>query len=92
MYDAFHRCRDDFSPQRLIDVRYEDLIAQPVDTMRNIYETLRLSDFEPVEDSIRNWADHEHRHYKTNQHQLDADTEALIRREWSDYFTRYQYD
>ena len=92
MYDAFHAQRESVDPNRLIDVRYEDLTRDPVQTLRTIYETLRLSDFDSVEPIIQQWVDEEHQQYRTNRHHLAPETEALIRREWSDYFSRYGYE
>ena len=91
MYTAFHRGRSEIGPQRVIDVRYEDLVADPVGTLQRIYQTLRLSDFETVRTALEQWVDTEHQAYQTNRHQLDAATEAMLRREWHDYFERYGY-
>ncbi len=91
MYAAFHRDRDQLPAGRMLDVRYEDLIADPVATLRNIYQTLHLSDFEAVSPVIEAWVESDHRHYKPNQHRLADSTEKMIRDEWRDYFERYGY-
>ncbi|TWT82919.1 Sulfotransferase domain protein [Planctomycetes bacterium CA13] len=92
MYEAFHEGRQSVSPDRLIDIRYEDLIADPVETLRSIYKTLHLSDFESVEPLIQHWTETEHKGYQTNQHQLDPKADALIRSRWATYFKRYGYE
>lgn len=92
MYKSFHQHRDEIPAARLIDVRYEDLIADPVATLQQIYQTLRLGDFESVSPVIEAWVESEHREYKPNQHQLASDTEAMIRDAWQEYFTRYGYE
>ena len=74
-----------------MDVRYEDLIADPVATMRSIYKTLHLSDFETVSPVIEEWVRTEHRDYQTNTHPSDPQTEAMIGDAWKDYFQRYGY-
>ena len=74
-----------------MDVRYEDLVNDPVGTLRRIYETLRLSDFDTVQPTIEAWAESEHKNYKTNKHQLPADKEAMILSAWEDYFQTYGY-
>ena len=91
MYASFQVGRDQINPQRLIDVRYEDLVYDPVATMKQIYETLRLSDFESVEPILRQWVDSKHQAYQTNQHQLDPSTAEKIQSAWRDYFERYGY-
>lgn len=89
MYAAFHRQREQIDPANLIDIRYEDLIADPVGQVETIYRQLRLGDFEHIRDALTRWARTAHREYKTNQHQLPAEDEALIRERWSEYFARY---
>lgn len=91
MYAAFHDQRQRVEPHRLIDVSYEDLVNDPAATLRRIYETLKISDFETVEPAIEAWVKDEHRGYKRNQHQLPAEKEAKIREQWAEYFQRYGY-
>jgi omega-hydroxy-beta-dihydromenaquinone-9 sulfotransferase len=91
MYDAFHRDRDQVESSHLIDVRYEDLIADPVGQMEWIYAQLKLGDFDYVRDAITQWAQTQHREYKTNKHQLPPEQEAMITQAWNDYFQRYKY-
>jgi omega-hydroxy-beta-dihydromenaquinone-9 sulfotransferase len=91
MYEAFHRDRDSIEPTHLIDVRYEDLIADPVSQMERVYSHLKLGDFDYVRDALNDWAQTQHREYKTNRHQLPAHQEEMIRTQWRDYFERYGY-
>ena len=91
MYAAFHEQREQIDDSRLIDIRYEDLTADPVGTLRTVYETLRLSDFDSVQPTIQSWVESEHRKYTRNQHQLPPDKEALISDAWKEYFDRYGY-
>jgi LPS sulfotransferase NodH len=92
MYKSFHAGRDQIDPHRLIDVKYEDLKRDPVSTLRHIYETLHLGDFESVQPNIEHWVQSEHKEYKPNRHQLAADTEQQIRVAWKDYFEKYGYE
>ena len=92
MYRAFHDQRQSVDASRIVDVRYEDLTRDPVHTLKQIYETLRLSDFEPARAAIEAWESDEHRQYQTNRHQLSASTEARIQRDWHEYFDRYGYE
>ncbi len=87
MYAAFERDRQSIEPHRLIDVRYEDLKANPVECLREIYETLHLSDFETVRPSIEQWVEAEHR-ASTNRIDINValNKKHLIRNEWHDYF------
>lgn len=91
MYAAFQRDRQSFPPHRLIDVRYDQLTERPVETLQQIYETLHLSDFEPVKPSVQKWAETEHKQYQPNRHQRRPEQDATIRGIWHDYFQSYGY-
>ncbi|MCS7465297.1 sulfotransferase [Stieleria sp. ICT_E10.1] len=91
MYDAFLRDRPTIDSNRIIDIRYEDLVADPVTVLETIYRSLRLSDFDSVRPVIESWAASEHRSYQTNRHQLSPQDEATIRSAWKHYFETYGY-
>ncbi|MDV6032636.1 MAG: sulfotransferase [Phycisphaera sp. RhM] len=91
MYDAFLRDRPTIDSNRIIDIRYEDLVDDPVTVLETIYRSLRLSDFDSVRPVIESWAASEHRSYQTNRHQLSARDEATIRSAWKHYFETYGY-
>lgn len=91
MYSAFHANRDQIAPHHIIDIRYEDLIADPITTLQSIYETLRLADFETVREQIQTWADTEHKDYQANSHKLSNEQETVLLDRWREYFERYGY-
>lgn len=91
MYASFHAERDGLPPEQIVDIRYEDLVADPVETLREVYRALELDDFAPVEAPLSEWIEENHRGYQPNEHRLPAEDEALIKRRWADYFTRYGY-
>ena len=77
-------------PQRWIQLRYEDLIADPVSHMEAIYEQLNLGDFEPARRAIEKYAA---KRYRTNQfEELEASQVEQINQRWADYFDRYGYE
>lgn len=91
MYDSFLRDRETIDPNRIVDIRYEDLVADPVAILENVYRSLRLSDFDSVRPVIESWSAGEHRTYQTNLHQLSDRDEATIRAAWKHYFETYGY-
>ena len=91
MYNSFLRDRENLDNNRIIDIRYEDLVADPVATLENVYQTLRLSDFDSVRPVIENWSKNEHRAYRTNKHNLSSQDESAIRSAWNHYFETYGY-
>jgi hypothetical protein len=92
MYDAYLEDRELLEPSRLIEMRYEDLIADPKAELRTIYERLELGDFERLEPALD---DHlsEVRDYRTNRHrEIDDETRTRLRREWRRYFEEFGYE
>ncbi len=92
MYRAFFRQRGQIDPSRIVDIRYEELVAEPVATLEHVYRSLRLSDFDSVRPVIEQWVAEEHRSYRTNRHRLSDTDEATIRSAWKDYFEAFGYD
>jgi hypothetical protein len=91
MYECFEQDRELVPPGRLIDVRYEDLVADPVGQMRAIYRRLDLGDFADVEPAIAQYA-MKSRDYQTNKYTLPPEVADRVRGRWAPYFQRYGYN
>jgi hypothetical protein len=91
MYECFEQDRELIQPGRLIDIRYEDLAADPVGTMRQVYQRLGLGDFAEVEPSLLRHT-MKTRDYKTNQYALPTEVADRVRGRWAPYFQRYGYN
>ena len=90
MYRAFERERPALPPDRLCEVRYEDLVRDPVGRMRGLYEQLELGQFELVEPKITDYFA-QRPNYRVNQHRLDAAKRRAIFDRWGRYMERYGY-
>jgi hypothetical protein len=90
MYRGFEDQRQRLDAAAIYDLRYEDLVADPVGEVERIYETLGLGDYDGVRNAIAAFATRQ-RDYKTNKHELDEHLKAQIRQRWADYFERYAY-
>jgi hypothetical protein len=90
MYDAFERDRQLLAPNQLCELRYEDLIANPAEQMRLIYDRLELGDFEAVSPAIQQYVAGQ-KDYKTNRYQITPEVRAEITRRWGKYLAKYGY-
>lgn len=90
MYNAFERDRELIAPGRLAELRYEELVADPVGQLRRVYQELELGGFDRVEEQLGDYLG-DKRDYKTNRYALPPDIEATVRQRWADYFQRYGY-
>lgn len=90
MYDSFEIDRHGLPSDRIVDVRYEDLVKQPSETIASIYEQLGLGKSEAV---IAKMAERQSKEtgYQTNQHPVNDELEKIIQQDWSEYSRRYGY-
>ncbi|NIL98865.1 MAG: sulfotransferase [Planctomycetales bacterium] len=90
MYEAFERQKAELDPAHICQVRYEDLVADPLSQLEHVYQHLQLGDFDyvrgPVEDFLVGQRD-----YQANRHELAPQLKAEIDRRWSAYLQRYDY-
>jgi LPS sulfotransferase NodH len=91
MYHGFDKQRAAFDERHLCEIRYEDLVADPVATVERIYRQLELDNFESLRPKIAEYAAAQ-KDYKTNVHELDEPLKAEIRRRWAGYLRRYGYE
>lgn len=91
MYSGFEKQRSQVDPSQLCEVRYEDLIKDPVAELRTIYEHLQLGDFSRVQPQIEAYV-RERKDYQPNQHELEPAIVAEIQKRWAGYLARYQYE
>lgn len=91
MHERLEATRGQIAPEMICDLRYEDLVRDPIEQVRALYEQLDLGDFAPAEPAVRKYLD-EHADYRTNRHELPAEQRAEIARRWRPYFERYGYE
>ena len=90
MYDAFEVGRQGLLDSQIIDVRYEDLVANPTGVVESIYQQLELGGFDSIRDSLAKRTQDE-KEYKTNSFGLDKATETIVLQNWKSYAERYGY-
>lgn len=90
MYRAFERDRVSVPDNQIIDVRYEEFIAKPVETLEAIYRHLDLGDHRGV-NPLWSAKSEQERGYQTNKLELNPDQETMILEHWGDYAREYGY-
>jgi hypothetical protein len=91
MYAAFERDRAAVSPDRLHELRYEDLVADPVAALATAYERLGLGGFEAVRPALEDQA-RSMKRYRTNTYRHEPAVVAEVARRWRPFIDRYGYD
>jgi len=90
MYRGFERQRQQIDPSHLCDVRYEDLVRDPVGQLAAIYAKLDLPEFEYVRPALETYLAAE-KDYQRNKHVLDPRIKAQIDHRWGSYMKTYGY-
>jgi hypothetical protein len=90
MNQQLERTRGLVDPSRFYEIRYEDLVRDPVGQLRRLYEHFGLGDFEKVAPKIEEYqaarAD-----YKTKRYEMSAEERELITRHWGEFIEKYGY-
>jgi hypothetical protein len=91
MYERFEADRGLIDESRLVEIRYEDLIRDPLALLEVMYDRLDLGDFEAARPPIKDYLDGM-RNYETNHYELTDQQRQRVRREWGDVIHRYGYE
>jgi omega-hydroxy-beta-dihydromenaquinone-9 sulfotransferase len=90
MYKAYEAQRSLVPAGQLIELRYEDLVADPLQSLRDIYDQLKLGEFDSMREKLAARLAN-HGNYQANQHVIDEATEREIFERWHDYAQQYGY-
>ncbi|RLS30071.1 MAG: sulfotransferase [Planctomycetota bacterium] len=88
MYAAFERDRELLEPGELHEVRYEELVADPMARLAEAYDRLELGDFSRLRPLLEVETRKE---YRTNTYRHDPRIVAEISRRWQPFLDRYGY-
>jgi hypothetical protein len=75
----------------LVELRFEDLEASPLDQLRHVYEGLGLPGFSTAESGFQSYLASV-AGYRKNAYTLDSDAIAKVNRYWSHAFEAWGYD
>lgn len=90
IYDRFEAARPLLKPGRFHELRYEDLVADPLGEMSRVYDALELDGFEAARPLLEQYL-RQTDGYETNKYALDEPTRIEIERRCSDVMKRYGY-
>lgn len=90
LYNAYHLHRALIPPHRRLEIRFEELIAEPLETLRSLYAHHALDNFDTfrliVEPELRHLGEH-----RQNSYGLDNPLKQEVYERWGPAFRRYGY-
>jgi omega-hydroxy-beta-dihydromenaquinone-9 sulfotransferase len=90
MYETFERQRHLIPRGNFSEVRYEDLLADPLGQMARIYDELGLGGFDQARPGMAKYLEGQ-ADYQRNRYELSAEARTEIARRWSAYIAKYGY-
>ena len=75
---------------QLIEIPYEDLIQNPLESMRKIYETIHLDDFGYCENKMKSFVELQKNFVKL-EHKLPADEKRVVSEKLEPFIRRWNY-
>jgi hypothetical protein len=78
-------------PNRFCELRYEDLVRDPIGEMEKLYANLSLGDFDEFLPRLKEYLD-ENADYETNRYELSPEQEEEIERRWGSIIRQYGYE
>jgi omega-hydroxy-beta-dihydromenaquinone-9 sulfotransferase len=90
IYALFARDCHLIPPGAFCEVKYEELVRHPLDTLKNVYATLGLPGFEEFQAVVKPYLEAQ-KSYKRNKYVLDDATRERVRQRWGPTCAPYGY-
>lgn len=90
MYERFWADQELIPQANYFELRFEDLVANPVDSLSNIYAQLDLDDFAPARAGILEYLEGT-KEFQGNKHEVPEEMRRKISEGCGEYMKRYGY-
>jgi hypothetical protein len=87
---SFFEQKEQIPKDRLVEIKYEDLITDPMKHMQHIYETLKIPGFETATPHMMKYLERQSE-YKTNVYSIDERIVHHVEKNWKFTIDRWRY-
>jgi hypothetical protein len=82
--------KDAIPKGQLIEIKYEDYIQRPIESMRKIYETLQLENFDYCEDKMKGFAGVQ-KNFVRLKHELPEEERKVVSEKLGPFIKHWDY-
>ena len=90
LMDSFFEQQEKIQKGKFVEVKYEDLISNPIEQIKKIYSTLKLPDFEDALPEMKKYLEKQS-DYKTNVYAIDDKIVQHVYKNWKFTIDRWKY-
>jgi omega-hydroxy-beta-dihydromenaquinone-9 sulfotransferase len=91
IYERLEEARPLLKPGRFHELRYEELVKDPVGELRAVYEALELEGFDEARPRVEQYLRLTDG-YETNKYAITDEQRVLVSRQWGDVIRQYGYE
>jgi len=91
MHDQYQATKELIPPGHLYELRYEDLVREPIEQMRQLYQGLGLGRFEQAIPAIEGYLS-KTKDYQTNRYRITPELRARITQQWGRVIEQQGYE
>lgn len=91
LYQKYDRKKVNIPEENIIDIRYEDFIKNPIDTMEKIYSELQIKGFEEAKESMKEYLE-KNKDYKPREYNLSDELISVINENCDFILERFNYE
>jgi len=90
MYEKFFREENLIDEENYVEIRYEDFLKNPLNTLKKIYKDLKIPGFEKARSSFIAYIE-EQKNYNARKYKIGEEDKEKIYREWKLTIDRWGY-
>ncbi len=90
VYNSYLRDSALIPKENLTTLSYEELVHDPISSLRRVYKDLNLNNFESASPQIE-FELSSYKDYKTNDHAMEEAVKERIQKEWTVFFEKFGY-
>jgi LPS sulfotransferase NodH len=90
LMNSYFEQKEKIQKGKLVEIKYEDLITNPIEQVKKIYSTLKLPDFEDALPKMKKYLEKQS-DYKTNVYSIDDKIVQHVNKNWKFTIDRWKY-